>query len=90
LAAKENEAKERPPTTLAFGFPHSAFACGGSKNSLRSDSLDPSSTVKHSVRPRCMGFETLKKTKIRKAQTKKHENKYNYKQLRTLTFVCYP
>jgi len=59
LPAKENEAKERPPATLAFGFPLSAFACGGSKNLLRSNSLDLFSKVKSFIRLCCIGFKTF-------------------------------
>jgi hypothetical protein len=47
-----------------------AFDCGGAKNSLRSNSLDPSPADKHSARRRCMGFKTLKKLKSEKHNQK--------------------
>jgi hypothetical protein len=67
FAPKKTMQKKRRPqlwsrqvgTTLVY-----VFVFGGSKNSLCSDSLDPSPSAKHNTRLRCMGFKTLKKIKV--------------------------
>jgi len=54
-----NDAKEMVPATLVStsrDYTRLCVCLGGPKNSLCSDSLDPSPSAKHNVQPRCRGF----------------------------------